>query len=558
MRGRRVLALAAVVALVAVLAGTTGLAVADDHAGNSSGMDVDPVSPESLSLEELRAGGTRHSNSPDSVRLDGSRMMWVIHWPADAISGNPGDPNDDYWRYLSPGETVDRNSVWLRTINLQDAREETVHVAYYEVGEREVRVNENTTRTEQYAKNVTTDVHEVTLQRGWVMQEIPLRQSDDPRQVTMWVEGSDELRWTFSHDSVATTQGIPFSSWGGLLRWSATMLILPIGVGGVASLAGTKAIVRRTGVGPQWGFGMWTAVFGFFGFIALVTFWGDLADLLVAHPYALALGVLAYLFVLMLETFDHGVRRIRFEKSELTPAKSPAGDRAVDELAESERTLTVISREDEPLAVASPGLIPFLARLIGGGAAVLRTVDPDHEDADEHGETDTYEDPLECRVPVKEGGVDEKCYVHPMSPDVVDYKPERFEIDVSAPETRDEWLSFAVQAFSVLAVVAFAIAIGGTVAGLVTFLAGAAWIAVRPIEGYARVWPAPAHYRSARATALTLAEETDDAETIERERELRIRSEISTQRDIMEAVDNRDKTLIDGMFGIEEVADGDD
>ncbi|MFD1599368.1 hypothetical protein [Halobellus rarus] len=557
MRTRQVLALAAVFALVAVSVGAAGLAVADDHAGDDS--DSDAVSADELTLEDLRSDGTRHGNSPDSVRLDGERMMWVIHWPADAMSSNPGDPQDDSWRYLSPGETVDRNSVWLRTINLNDVEETTVHVAYYEIGEREVRVGENTTRTEQYAKNVSTEEHNVTLQRGWVMQEIPLRQSDDPREVTMWVEGSEELRWTFTHESIATTEGLPFSTWGGALRWASLVLILPIGIGGVLSLAGSKAIVRRTGVGPQWGFGLWSAAFAILAFIIVVSFWGDLANLLVEHPYALAIFVIAYLFVLMLETFDHGVRRIRFEKSDLTPTSSPAGDRAVDELSEREQTLTVISREDQPLSVATPGLIPFLARLIGGGAAVLRTVDPEHENADERGETDTVQDPLTCRVPVKEGHVDEKVYVHPLSPDVVDFEPEHFEINVPAPESADEWLSFGVRAFAMLAAVAFAMSIAGTVAGFLTLVAGVAWIAVRPVEGYARVWAAPAHYRSARATAISLAEETDDAQTIEREREKRIQSEITTQRDIMEAVDSRDKTLIDGMFGVdEEVLDGGD
>ena len=61
--------------------------------------------------------------------------------------------------------------------------------------------------------------------------------------------------------------------------------------------------------------------------------------------------------------------------------------------------------------------------------------------------------------------------------------------------------------------------------------------------------------RPSRATALHLASETDNAETIEKEREKRILSEVNTEKDIMDAVDDRDDTLIDGMFGIGEDED---
>jgi hypothetical protein len=86
-------------------------------------------------------------------------------------------------------------------------------------------------------------------------------------------------------------------------------------------------------------------------------------------------------------------------------------------------------------------------------------------------------------------------------------------------------------------------------------IAGALWIGLRPREGYARVWAAPIHYRSARATAFHLAEETDNGETIEAEREKRIRSEITTEKEKMDAVDKRDGTLVDEMFSIDEDED---
>ena len=542
-----------------VLAGVVALALLAS-AGLVATAQFDTESGSEYTLSELRQDGTSYANSPDSVRLSGSEMYWMIHWPA-GLSGNPGDPTDSYWRYLSPDDVVDRNSVWLRSINTGSAKNVTVTVATYEIGEREVADRRtNTTRTEQYAKNVTTKNHEVTINRGWVIQEIPLGQSDGREQVTVWVnEGrgtpSDELRWTFEHESVATTEELPFGSWGGLLRWSMLVFMLPLGVGGVLSLWGSKRIIDKTGKGIGWGYGVWTMIFGLIGVLLAFVFWGNLAGLLVDYPWVMVLFVLSFLFVLMLETFEHNTKQIRFEKDELTTATTPADDVGVDTINSRETTLTVIDRPDEPMMVASDGPMAFLARLVTGGAAKLRTVDPGHEEADERGETDTWKDPLRCQAAVKEGDVDLRAYVHPLSPKVVDYKPEGWEFSPPALEDRDDYASLLTRAGITVAAAYVANQLLPGVGAAVALVLGIGWIGLRPESGYARVWAAPVHYRSARATAFSLAEETDNADTIEAEREKRILSEVSTEKEIMDAVDSRDETLIDGMFGIGEDED---
>ena len=544
MRGRWVLAVVVGLALVG--------SVAFVAAGQSdAGTDAD------YSLSELREDGTSYANSPDSVRLSGSEMYWLVHWPA-GLSGSPGDPDDDHWEYLSPDDVVDQNSVYLRSINTGEARELTVTVVKYQVDEREVYSERtNTTRTEQYATNISERSHEVTINRGWAMEEIPLGQSDERQEVALWIEESngapsDELRWQFEHESVATTQELPFGSWGGLLRWSMLIFVLPLGIGGVVALGGAKRIINRTGKGVGWGYGAWTVLFGLVGAGVVASFWGNITGLLVEYPWVMVLYVLAFLFALMLETFEQHTKTVRFEQDELATSTTPADDVGVDVLGSRERTLTVIDRPEEPMAVASDGLGAFLSRLATGGAAKLRTVDPGHDEADMHGETDTWKDPLRCQASVKEGGVDLRAYVHPLSDGVVDYQPEGWEFALPDLEDRSDYANIAMRLGLTALGVLLANHVAGGFAAVVAFGVGIAWIGLRPQEAYARVWAAPAHYRSARATALNLAEELDNAETIEQEREKRILSEVSTEKDIMDAVDDRDDTLIDGMFGVAE------
>ncbi|WP_256403480.1 hypothetical protein [Halorubrum salinum] len=540
----------AVVVALAVVA-SAGVAVTAQQSSGEQSADY--------TLSELRQDGTSYSNSPDSVRLSGSEMYWMVHWPA-GLSGNPGDPSDQYWEYLSPDTVVDRNSVYIRSINTESAKELTVTVATYDVATREVTNRRtNTTTIEQYATNVTTQQREVAISRGWAIAEIPLGQSDGREHVTVWVnengQPSDELRWTFEHESVATTQELPFRSWGGALQWLMLIFVVPTGVGGVISLAGSKKLINKAGKGIGWGYGVWTAIFGLIGTMLVVMFWGNITGLLVQYPWVMVLYVIAFLFVLMIETFEQHTKTVRFEQDELATSTTPADDVGVDVLGSREKTLTVIDRPDEPMMVASDGLMAFLSRLATGSAAKLRTVDPGHDDADMHGETDTWKDPLRCQAEVKEGDVDMRAYVHPLSSNIVDYQPEGWKFSLPALTDRDDYTNLVIRIGVTLVGAFLAHQILPAVGAAVVFALGVGWIGLRPKEAYARVWPAPAHYRSARATALHLAEETDNAETIEQEREKRILSEVSTEQEIMDAVDNRDRTLIDGMFGIGEDED---
>ena len=543
---RRRWVLVGVVAL-ALVASAGLVATAQSDAGN----DTD------YTLSELQQDGTSYSNSPDSIRISGEEMYWLIHWPA-GISGNPGDPNDDYWRYLSPDTVVDRNSVWLRSINTDEPKDLTVTVATYDVAEREV-FNErtNTTTTEQYATNVTTKDHNVTISQGWAIEEVPLGQSDGHDEVTVWVQNdrgnpSEELRWTFEHQSVATTQSLPFSSWGGLLQWSMVIFVVPLGVGGVIELAGSKRLIDRTGKGIGWGYGAWTALFAVVGAMIVASFWGNIADLLVKYPWVMVLYVLLFLFALMLETFEQHTKRVRFEKDELQETTMPSDEVGVDVLGSDEKTLTVIDKPDEPSRVASDGLMAFLARAVTGKAAPLRTVDPGHDDADMHGETDTWKDPLRCQSEVRQGDVDMRAFVHPLSPQVVDYQPEGWDFSMPELSDADDYVQLASKLLLTLTAAAVSWYVSVGLISVAVIVAGAMWICLRPREGYARVWAAPVHYRSARATAFHLAEETDNGETIEEEREMRLQTEISRESDILEAVDDRDSTLIHGQFAPED------
>ncbi|MFW5905848.1 MAG: hypothetical protein ACOCUO_03295, partial [archaeon] len=254
-------------------------------------------------LSELRQGGSQLSNSPDSVRSADGRMYWAIYWPANALLSNPGDPEDDDWEFLSPDETVERNSIYLRTIlQDRDAEEMTIKVAYWREGEREVE-DGNSTATESYVKDLTVDTQEVSFEKGWAMEEIDLRKSDEPRQVTIWAEDNEELRWTFTHESVATSQTAGIQTEGDYLTRASLEFVIPIIVG-VFLVGGLVAgALRRAGKGPGWGYAKWALTLTIGSVFVLVTQFSSATEVLVNAPRILAALVVAIVAIVMLETY---------------------------------------------------------------------------------------------------------------------------------------------------------------------------------------------------------------------------------------------------------------
>jgi hypothetical protein len=515
----------------------------DDTAPPGNATENDTLAAE-LTLSELQRGGEQFPGDDPSLRVTDERPFSVVHWPADRAFSSPG--NDDNWRWLRPGGLVDRNAIWLRHFSTEGSEPLTLHIAYYEIGEQRRSIGDGETTTEQVATNVTVDSVSLEFDRGFpAWQEIELRQSDEPRQVAMWIDGTD-ARWTFEHHSVATTQELPFSSWGGFMQWAAVIWVLPL-VGGLAGANYTaKRAIERMGVFTQWGYAPWLALFGLVvaGLGLFASTWS--ARIFVEYPFIVPAVIVGFTLLLILETLTDGVRRVRFVRDNIENRKSPSGDHAVEATMQDEVELTLIDRPDQPIRAASPGLRPALSRLVGG-AAPVKAVHPGAE-ADEMGEVRLRDAPLQTTKSVEDGHVDEEVYVHPDSPRIVDYTPEGWTFAPPTPSSRGGVVRWLLGAGLIAALAALMFNAVGPNAAIVTAGLAVGAAGVEPQSGRLLVWPANYHYRSARASSKYLAEETDKYETIEQERAEKEKAKIERQKQIKSAVDARDSTLIENMF----------
>lgn len=506
-------------------------------------------------LRELESSGPSLGDSPPSVRLEGDQMWWGVYWPASVFAGGEGDPTDPNFQYIDDG-TVDRDTVWLRTVNIQQPRTETVTVVAYDV--YDYRENE-TGQQRRVAENITVEQQEVEIGRGWVIESVDIPSSSDEQEVAMWI-GDDpdtDLHWTFTHRTTTVSQTTSFDTWGGMLAWIVPWFVAPLVLGSVASLGAAKQVVKRVGTGPGYSTAQWTFLFGIVFFIVGWAYFGELTALAIEHPYAIAAFFVAYVFAVAVDRFDAYTSTVRFIQPTLNAVTSPSGSDAADQLEARERTSVVIDRPDEPAAVATPGLIPFLARLVSGKAATLKTVNAGHSGADQRGEVTTEQDPLQCRIPVSQGSVDEKVLSHPKMEEPIRYEPEGFTLSPPSINGLDDVLPVLVRVGAVVALASGVNMMFGPGLAFVAFAVGIVAAFITAEEGEAAVWLSPLHYRSARATAMHLASELDDADTISEERQKRIEESMDTEKRVMREADQRDQTLIEGLYSFVEGDDED-
>ncbi|WP_276252798.1 hypothetical protein [Halomontanus rarus] len=529
----------ALVALVMVLSLGTGLAIADGAGASvqENATDDDRVDEleDDLTLEELRRDGRSYSNSPASVRIADERMWWLIHWPADAIGSNPGDPSDDSWRYLASDDTVDRNSVFLRTIHVEESTESvTAYVAYYDVEERDVRRG-NRTVTETVATDVVVDEQQLSFSPGWPMLEVDLRNSDDRQHVAMWLEDDegaiDGARWTFDHESVATTQSAGITSEGDYLTRASLEFLIPIVFGGFGMGVVCKRAIDRAGSGPGFGYGKWIFLLSIGLGAVVVSQFSTLAELLVIAPLAAAAFVVGVFGIIILETYEAHQQRTLFFRPVVRDATSPSGEDAIDSFLGDVEEEIVIDGDAGPPSVIRPGLFPFLARVFGARARL-----------------EGYQG-LEMAIKLPSSKWDQLVVVDPDADEVIDYEPEGWSFELPSINDRDDALRMGGLALvSVMAISTIGSALSWAWALGMGALALAAFCAT-PTGGQARIEPAPGHFRAAFMSMMFLADELDDARTIDDARERIIQLQASSEQEKDDVLEKQDATLIEEMFG---------
>jgi hypothetical protein len=412
--------------------------------------------------------------------------------------------------------TVKKNTVYLRTFALNSGSEE-LKIAYWEPATETVKRG-NTTETVRTAENVSVHSQTIQYQRGRPTIEIPLSRHEDPVRVTMWLADHPETRWVFGHHSVATTQSAGIDSEGDYLR----AVILDFGwiivVGLVLGGLGIRAAMRVAGIGPQRGYLPWIVAWSLSTGIALFIDYSAIANFVVAAPWSIAVWIVVLGLLIMLETFQQNIRKVRFVRPNVEEATSPRGESVLGRIGQKERTERLVKFPNGGHAIVSRGFFSFLARLFGEPATF--------ENYDERA----------AMVEVEEGSVDEIIYVNPDSDEILEIEPEGFswvwnrsvrsrdddgEIvtdDDGEPITETSWNVSRI-ALSCGAAAAVGAAAWAALGPIVGFSALSASLVVSMFgpkhDAYARADFAPAHLESVHSSMIAMRQGLEDAKTFE-------------------------------------------
>lgn len=535
-KSRALFAVALVVVALAALSGA-GLTVGEAAAANTSTVE-EPDSE--WSADELRRGGSLISGAAPSQRwLDESGSVYIDYPDPNPLAVSSGEE----WEsgvILAPGSLVESRQLTINAQRPQDAETGSydLRVVYWDSERVTVETDDGTVTTEERLTNVTTDTHEVEFSGSFDQETVTLRRSGETRQVTMWLEDDSGnavggARWNFEHRTAATAASAGIDSMGDLLgwvaKWIAGPLVLLTVVGGFMS----RAAIKKAGTGPDKGLVFWGIMLSTAGLFAVGLGWFYLADWLVALPLVIPVALAAFSVLVILETYESGVERVEFIKPEISVGKSPSGELSLDTLSVSSSKEKIVRQGPEGMAVVRSGIRPFLARCFGGTAPL--------EGAGQ----------LSTRIDVDGSRTDAKVWVHPKASKVLQYEPERWELDMPAPSDRGGWIRLAVTALLVLVFSGAVWWTWGALAGALTTALLIGVVALRPVHGYAKVDVAPAHVREAFITNLYHARELDDADTISAARTRLVEKEARSEKDVEKALTERDETLLAEMHSVD-------
>lgn len=516
----------------------------------------------SLSLEELRRPGNAvGGEAPPGVRR--------LDLGAVAITYNPAAPFSSEQKYLSAGTVLNTNDISLYSTRFGDSiepREVTLHVAYYEVTERQSTTESGGTTTETVATNVTRQKVDTTLGTGYSTANVSLVPHYDSQvQMTMWLTDGDGdpiegARWTnIKQRTDPASEPAGINDKGDLWHY---VLLNVVGVGVVGMLGGFgvgRHILNEIGRGP--GYSMMT--YGIVGVILTIAIGASLymfaSSVLANIPMVWGVLIAFIAFAGYIEAGGAPGKRFLFEQDVLTEAKSPTGEDIYDTTYERVQSMTGIEREDGTLGLPATGIRPAIARYFADAATL--------DDLD-----------LSTRVDT-EGDFDEKFVADPESDDVLVHTPAHLKwnptlVHPAAPDAPDSGFGALADLFGrvnwpfILGSIglvgggwfAAQATIGFPAAGAVVGLVGVYALGTEARDGKAEFAPAPIHYRSAKATVKNLNVEYDDAKTIEEAEKARWQAEATTAAELREREARRAKTtsqkLAEETAGVEFGADG--
>ncbi len=522
---------ATVVIVVLIAAAVVGPAIATAQSGgNTTNASENTTSDE---YSHLRNGGETIPGADPSMRwLSGSGAVFVEYPGANPITSR----NTEEWQVenvLANGALVRVNELTFHAQRMRSApaANYTLHVVYWTTQTQQTE-NGTITRTQVQSRETKA----LSFEGPFDQQTVTLQNSDSQRRVTMWLEdGSgqrvDGAQWTFRHESIATTQSAGIETMGDYLWRAVTEFLAPIGLGVFAvGMVATKA-VRKARKGPGYGYGPWIFVLSMALIAGMIWQFTSLADMLVKAPMIAAAFISGLVGIVIIEGYEANTKQTLFLRPHLVDVANPRGEDAVDSMLGDATEETLVELNGGQQAVVRSGLLPFLSRCFGGMAKLTPTR------------------PMTTEMQLVDSKWDQVVWVDPDADETLDYDPEGWTLEPPELAERGDYLRVGMLGLVLAGVV-------GTIAGAVSWpwalAVGVVLIlgyCATPTETSATVEPATGHERAALVSMMYLAQEHDDAETIESARQKLIEERASSERDVDEALETQDATLIEEMFG---------
>jgi len=510
--------------------------------------------PGPFDLEELRRGGVRDSEAPESARNIGMGGVLLQYTPINPLSNGI--------KRVSPGETLNGDRLTLYSNAYGDTAGEYEFVVVY-WNQETAQVGDS---TREYAANQTVQRIDVQFGEGYSTSEVELQSHfDESVQATAWLEKGGErvpgARWRFEHASAPASQQVQIDTLADAWTYVFRVAILPGIASVILGLSLAKLTLKRTGTGPRYGRGAWVFLGLIGGGLALSGLYYEVAVIIANLDIlmGLSLGVIAFGGGLRIHS---DVEHVGFERKELTSAIAlrqdrgdsseekkavPDGGAATatdsieipegeyhDELYEDLPRLPMVRGEDGRF-IPKKGIGPFIARFFAEAARLDLSS-------------------LTTRVRVNTGCIAEKVYVHPDSDGVqhtaahlARRMPVWHRIDPETAETGDKLMYGALTALTV-ALPYIGWKAGAALANVPTIGAavGAIVLGVESLEarsGSVEFTPAPRHDITADASLTILQQEHSDAKTLEEYEQIMWDERTKTAMEAREVQGRQDRTV---------------
>ena len=535
----------AVVVLTLVVLGSVVGAVAGP-AQAQAGSNVTTATAD-YTLDQLRPNGQLPANAPPSVRAGGTFSEYSIRYYPTGLFVDTSEDSQS-WRYMRPRTTIKRNSVhlWSKRGYGMTPKDVTVRIAYWDT-ERVTVTENNQTRRQTVAANVTTHSVDASLGGGYDKVEIPLTPHfDGSKEVTMCIEEAGEnclsnpgsTRWRFTHATSAAAQTVSYDTAGGQIAWGIGLLVAPFALFSAGTLFVSRKMIRAARSGPNISILVWVGVL-----IALVVtlgvFWDAVVSTLVSAPWVMAIVAGILVGILSAEWFGDKTYLALFMRLRTTDVVDDAAYKpeSVDSAPSREDTQRPQSPADERGDYRKANLLDTPGKLVADAVPLRMARSKDgtrsrigkgfwqwlarFRGARADLEVDGN---LSTKIDVEQGPYREMFILDPEDDDPIDYKTEghRFEFPELIGRDADGRISINTRAifggafalglsFGLGSVLLNNGILGLTIGGVVLMVAKIA----QPDPGHLKANLAPIHYGNALSTLFGHAKALGEARTWE-------------------------------------------